>query len=244
MIRTIMRYMAEYMESIPRADCGKEAEDLGEMIRVDAKAEGMTVPVAGWRSDGLADTISASWFGPTLTKANAPWVFAKGEPFRVVATLELLALTIGIIVLIPANKDTSASASIRVSGGTDSQGNDFLLKRYMTTKWPLGAVLIEAAEQCRQKRILFDAHWLPRLQNEEADALANGVFEGFDPARRVPVDMESISFLLLPRLLADGEAFLKAREAEAEKKAAETATVEISSAKRRKKVGLRESDPW
>ena len=114
----------------------------------------------------------------------------------------------------------------------------------MTTKWPLGAVLIEAADQCRLKRIIFDAHWLPRLQNEEADALTHGVFEGFDPARRVPVDMENISFLILPRLLADGEAFMRSRKLAAEKKALETATVENGTAKRRKKGGLRETDPW
>ena len=69
------------------------------------------------------------------------------------------------------------AATLTFSSGTDNQGNSYLLDRMMTTKYPLVVVLMELAHQMRRRRLVLRARWLPRLQNEEADALTKGEFD-------------------------------------------------------------------
>ena len=45
------------------------------------------------------------------------------------------------------------------------------------------------------------ANWVPRLENEEADALTNWDFRHFDPARRLDVDLQKLEFGVLNELL-------------------------------------------
>ena len=131
---------------------------------------------------------------------------------------------------------------------TDNQGNSFLLDKLMTTKYPLGVILIELAWQCARQRISLRADWVPRLQNEEADDLTNGRFEKFSPELRVPVDLSSLEFGVLPKLLQEGEDYfeeLEAKRAEARRAREEGRT--SGSAGRgggRRRATLRERDPW
>ena len=43
--------------------------------------------------------------------------------------------------------------------------------------------------------------WTPREQNTEADALTNGCFELFDPARRVHMEVENLELQVIPGLM-------------------------------------------
>ena len=43
--------------------------------------------------------------------------------------------------------------------------------------------------------------WVPRDQNEEADALTNGDFASFSKELRVDVDVANVRWLILPRML-------------------------------------------
>ena len=89
------------------------------------------------------------------------------------------------------------------------------------------------------------ANWIPRLENEEADALTNWDFRHFDPARRLEVDLLKLEFVVMNELMDAGERYLeevatlkaKSKEAEAKAKA---------SQKKRPRKGptLRERDPW
>ena len=56
---------------------------------------------------------------------------------------------------------------------TDKRSNTYLLDRMMTTKYPLGVVLMELAAQTRLRGKILGGFWLPRLQSEEADALSD-----------------------------------------------------------------------
>ena len=90
-----------------------------------------------------------------------------------------------------------------------------------------------------------EANWLPHLQNEEADALTNSDFRHFSLARRIPVKLEELQFVVLNDLFQTGDAYiteLDALKAPA-KRGRETSTP--APAKRSKKpVPLREKDPW
>ena len=138
-----------------------------------------------------------------------------------------------------------------LSCGTDNQGNSYLLDRMLTTKYPLGVVLMELAHQMRLRRLVLRAKWLPRLQNEEADALTNLDFRHFDPKKRIPVEIDDLKFGVLNELFKEGENYI----AELEKaRARQKALAEKPAAsgkgegrkKRLKRAGdtLRERDPW
>ena len=74
------------------------------------------------------------------------------------------------------------------------------------TKYPMYLVLIELSEQMRLRNMIFSIAWRPRDENEEADALTNEVFTGFDPGLRVPLQWDKLEFLVLPHLTELAEA--------------------------------------
>ena len=64
--------------------------------------------------------------------------------------------------------------------------------------------------QLRARAMALSLSWTPRDQNAEADALADGQVDSFDPAQRVGGRAGDIPWLILPGLLRTGEAFYKA----------------------------------
>jgi hypothetical protein len=209
MIRIIMRYLATEIMQARTTTCTRKSKDLGEVFRLDAKAEGDTVAIGGWKTTGEAKASKASWFALSLTRATAPWAFARGEPFRTIASLELLAALVGLIVLTPElDPGRDSAATVSLSCGTDNKGNTHLLDRMLTTKYPLGIVLMELAHQMRLRRVVLRAHWLPRLENEEADALTNMDFRHFDQSKRIHVELKDLRFGILDHLFEAGEDYI------------------------------------
>ena len=245
MVLIILRFLASELRRGTMSRCATKARDVGEFFRLDAKAEGEEVAIGGWRSRGCSRTRDAPWFAVRLNRRNAPWAFARGEAFRTVASLELLGALVGLMVLCPAFPSADVVGTATLSCGTDNQGNSFLLDKCLTTKYPLGVVLMEVACQAALKGAVLRARWLPRLQNEEADALTNADFSHFDPALRIEVDLETLPFVVMPALFAEGDAYvaelgeLKAAEA---KRIAEGG--ERHPGKRMKRDKLADRDPW
>ena len=88
-----------------------------------------------------------------------------------------------------------------MQGITDNLGNTFALTKLMSSKFPLVVILAELAAQLRSRGMSLNLEWAPRDQNDEADALTNEDFTAFDPARRIEVDVETVEWLVLPRML-------------------------------------------
>ena len=178
-----------------------------------------------------------------LDKKNAPWVYTRGEPFRVIAALELYAVLVAIVTFC-TDKYLGAAAdrigTIRIGGSTDNQSNHYLLQKYLTTKYPLGCILMEVAAQCHARLLQPSVQWIPRMQNVEADALTNEEFDAFSLKNRIPIDVAQLPLLVLPKLLEHGEKFLTQRDALKEERA--------KQAKRQKEkkepLSLRLRDPW
>ena len=105
---------------------------------------------------------------------------------------------------------------------------------------------MELAVQIGLRNATLRANWLPRLQNEEADALTNSDFRHFDSSKRVEVDLDQLNFVILNDLFAEGDAYTAELAAlklqEKERKA--SAAGKLPPAKRRKGEALREKDPW
>ena len=118
------------------------------------------------------------------------------------------------MVLMPLRLgDAGVLGSVSFTCGTDNQGNSYLLDKLMTTKYPLGMVLVEVACQLGLRNAILRANWLPRLQNEEADALTNSDFRHSSVARRIPVKLDELQFVVLNDLFPTGDAYITALEA-------------------------------
>ena len=73
--------------------------------------------------------------------------------------------------------------------------------RLRSSKFLLVVILTELAAQMRERRLELDLQWIPRNQNEEADAITNGKTNLFDPARRVAVEVSGLRFLVLDQMI-------------------------------------------
>ena len=110
------------------------------------------------------------------------------------------------MVLLPESEVRSATSGlVTLTCGTDSQGNSNLLDKLMTTKYPLGVIFMELSCQLGLRRACRHARWIPRLQNEESDALTNGDFQLFDPKLRIPVSLDQLQFRVLNKIFEEGE---------------------------------------
>ena len=151
-----------------------------------------------------------------------------------------------MVLVPPVDPRGETSAVMSLSCGTDNQGNSHLLDRMLTTKYPLGVVLMELAHQMRTRRLVLRAHWLPRLENEEADALTNFDYRHFDPKHRIEVKLEKLEFKVLNELFKEGEDYIAALEKSKAQLKDSKATEPVQVGKKRKKVGdmLRDREPW
>ena len=183
----------------------------GAIFRVDAKAEGMAVAIGGWApvldQHGVIDIKLSKWFSIRLTPEDAPWAFSKGLPARSISALELLASTAALVLLSPAT--LPGKGTVVATGVTDSQVASSVVAKGMSTTYPLCCVAMELAAQQEARGLELGLQWAPREFNAEADALADGRVDGFDPRLRVGTDLASVKWMVLPALLEAGGAFYK-----------------------------------
>ena len=161
-----------------------------------------------------------------------------GDPYRRIAALELLAVTFGVILLLPAQPSHTLHTS-EFSVGTDNQGNEGLLCKWLTTKLPLALVSMELSLQLARRNRTIDLRWRRRDDNAEADALTNEDFTLFDPRLRVPADGVMPSLVCLPSLSAELPAF------RAQQRRHKSAFLDYAlEPMPQRRVPMRESDPW
>ena len=73
--------------------------------------------IGGWECRGGCPPGKARWFAVELTKANYPWMFHRGEPFRVIASLELLATLICILAFDVRGYTEDGTSSVTLGAG-------------------------------------------------------------------------------------------------------------------------------
>ena len=240
MVMWILRWIAEVFESRVRVGFGREVRHLGELYRADAKAEGDNIVIGGWELRGSEGTAGCRWFSLRLTKSEIPWAYTRGDPFRSIAALELLATLVCILVFGPSESHTTG-AQIALTASGDNQSNGFTLDRLSSTKYPLYLVLMELSEQLRLRNVALSVAWRPRDENEEADALTNECFGAFTLERRIHLRWSDLSFLVLPRLATAAEehfVHLHALKTSARRGPPPAPRAGVERAK------LREREPW
>jgi hypothetical protein len=215
-------------------------KDLGVAFRADAKAEGQCVRIGGWECLGGTRPAEARWFAVDLTRTNAPWAFARGEPYRTIASLELFA-TLVCVTTFGGEWPAGSAGEVRLQGLTDNLGNTFAVTKLMSSKFPLVVILAELSAQLRARKMALSVGWTPRDQNEEADALTNGDYAQFRPANRVNVTIEEVKWLVPPRLMAvASDIFSEVQK----RKAAKDHSPQQAPPAKKAKGGLRQRDPW
>ena len=218
-----------------------------DSFRADAKAQGDLVVLGGFktREDGRLDLTP--WFSETLDRKSTPWVYERGEPFRMIASLELLA-TLGCVRAFLPDLRKGATSTLTLPGITDNKSNSQLIARMSTTKFPLMVVLMELVAILLAKGTRLRLAWVPRDQNSEADALTNYDFKDFTESRRIRLDFtEANRGLLFGDLLEAGREMFKDIEVQKTKaKASKRAADELDDKSKPTKVkkALKPLDPW
>ena len=234
----LLEFIKKEVERAPMTAPKPLMSHVKDVFRIDAKAEGDKICVGGWESFS-GDTQQARWFSVRLDKKSAPWAYVKGEPFRAIAALELVATLVAVCVFGPGAAWRECTATAVIAGFTDNAGNTFVVDKMMTTAFPLSIILMELAAQLDALGSVLSLSWVPREQNVPADALTNEEFGGFDPRLRVSVDISKLDFRVLPRLMdAAMQLDSEIRMARAQGKA------EPAKQAKTCKRPLRLSEPW
>eukprot|EP00438_Fugacium_kawagutii_P029840 Skav200966 [mRNA] locus=scaffold448:569541:570587:- [translate_table: standard] len=215
-VSILLQYVMREVQSEPMSRPRQLKEYSKEAFRVDAKAEQDKIVIGGWEVGSDGSTRDCRWFSIHLDRKSAPWAYLKGEPFRNIASLELVAVLTAVILFEVEGSKEGCLQSMSLSASTDNLGNTYVLQHFMSCKYPLSIVVMELAVQLKERSLELNLGWIPRGQNCEADALTNEEFEGFNPDRRINKKFEEIEFLVLDELMA------KAGEMDQELKLART----------------------
>ena len=200
-VRVLLEYVKDQANQEAMTKPLRLRRGCREAFRVDAKAEGEKIVLGGWEIQEGNDQSKARWFSIVLDRKSAPWAYVKGEPFRSIASLELTAVLVAVILFGDQLIDGSCKNRMILSASTDNVSNTYVLKHFMSCKFPLSIVVMELAMQLKKFNLELDLGWVPRGQNTAADALTNDEFEGFDLAKRIKINFEDIEFLVLPKLM-------------------------------------------
>ena len=178
---------------------------LGDWFRTDARVAENRAYIGGWElldSRGRSRTTNTSrWFAAEISPAEAPWIWAKkGDAQRVIAALELLASLLAIM-LFDKDRTRGGATTCAITGSTDNRGNSYIVRRMLSTKWPIMPLLIELSEQLRVREAELHLHWIPREDNQEADDLSNLSFKDFNPGNRVHFTLEELPWIVFHDLI-------------------------------------------
>ena len=249
-VMLIIKWLRKRLRERRSANCSQRTGQHRECFRIDAKAEGREVRVGGWEPNVPADLKpnkqDSRWFSVTLDEVSAPWAYSKGEPYKTIAALELLATTIAVLLFGPEKTlPADGVACACVTGHTDSMVTTHAVVRGLSTSYPLCIVAMELAAQLEARGAELHLMWAPRTHNQEADDLSNAVETGFDPAKRVEVSaLADLPWLVLPEFMEEGRKFFDEIKEAKRIRREEPGTATRKEWKRAKHTRLRNREPW
>lgn len=140
----------------------------------------------------------------------------KGKnPKRVIAALEMLATLVAVKLWI---RKAGGEVEVRAEAFTDNRGNQFILQKGMTTKFPIVLLVIEMSETLRSEDAMASLTWIRREENQLADDLTNNKFDSFSEEKRKKVTEANCKWLVLGELLPKSEALYRELQDLKEKK--------------------------
>ena len=243
-IKILLGFIAQQLKGCSMEIAKRMPENIEEVFRIDAKAEGEKIVVGGWECHGGTPTEKSRWFSVELTRRTAPWAYAKGDPFRSISSLELVAVLTAIMLLAPEAKWRGGRSVAVISATTDNLGNTFVLQKFMSCKYPLTIVVMELACQLRKYQLEMDLAWAPRMQNVPADSLTNMEFEMFREELRITKKFEELDFEVLDLLMEKAGELDQEIKLVKSSKEGKKASWEDEKKGKRKKGEMKWKDPW
>ena len=200
MLRVLCRWLAGRLAEGGRLQTPAPlvGEEAPLSFFTDAKAEAGRAWIGGFLE--LVPGCQGPWFSLEVKEDWAPWAFAKGDPNKVIAALELLATLVAVKLWVPEGSEKKTSR-VAIRGYTDNKSNEALLRKAMTTKFPSTLLLMETAEELSAKNCELQLQWIRRDLNQLADDLTNENFDSFDPQFRIKLEGSSLQWRILDQLL-------------------------------------------
>lgn len=184
------------------ASCWSPEVVAGEAFRTDAKCETGRIVLAGWECG--SELATARWFSFEVLADDAPWLYYRGADVQKMSTAaEMLASYAALHAFGYLQRDRNEKRSKGVAllaAGTDNLANEQLSQKRMTTKLPLGLILLQFYTKVWDNSLWVDLRWRPRDTNTEADRLTNGDFHGFSGANRIRLHYGDLDVRLLELL--------------------------------------------
>ena len=136
-----------------------------------------------------------------FTNETAPWAFKHGSDqlLRFIASLELMATLVCVHLFGDSKRDQTLTLSV----STDNLGNSCIVKKFMTTEFPVCCILMRLADALQKKGQSLSLACLPRDDNDLADAIGKRDFEVFDSTLRIKKDHNE--FTMMQQLIKTGE---------------------------------------
>ena len=76
-----------------------------------------------------------------------------------------------------------------IYAGTDNRANPQALRKGGSVTWPLMGLMMQMSDSLIDIGGKLRLEWRPREENQEADNLTNEIFDGFDPCKRVVIQL-------------------------------------------------------
>ena len=178
----------------------------------DAKCADDLVVLGGW--DAHKPHGEAKWFSLRVTREQAPYLFdAEGRSQWASGSAELLATLVALWIFgYLANSLAPRQIPICLPAVTDNRGNQFLLKKPSTTKWPLMLINMQLSHLLKKSCLRLKLTWRPREENTLADQLTNEVFDSFDLRQRLSVSWNELPLSMLDNLWSTKSDFDQSRK--------------------------------
>lgn len=249
-VMILFQFIRDEVRRNPMRRAKKMEDRPVEGFRIDAEAQKDEIVIGGWETYETEVPAKTRWFSIRLSRRLTPWAYLRGDPFRSIASLELLGVLLAVMIFGPNAKWRGGRRSMRLTGVTDNAGNSHVLRKFGSSKYPLSIVVMELACQLDLLDVELELGWVPRAQNYQADDLTNERFDEFDEANRMHVDFENLPFLVMGRLMQkagelDSELKLHKTSKEAKAGSGEGGQKKEATGKsKRRKSDMRWQDPW
>ena len=183
--------------------CWSPIPSEGASFKTDAKCESGRIVCAGWETTS-GGTRTARWFSFEVLASDAPWLFYKGVEVQKMSTSAELLATYAALHAFNYVQRGHDVRPIRgramVAAGTDNFANEQLSRKRLSTKLPLGIMLLQHCIKCWDNGIWVDLRWRPREENKEADDLTNERFCDFQSSNRVQIRYQDLDTRILSSL--------------------------------------------
>ena len=160
----------------------------------DAFATGQRAGVGGWWavSEDALQQSKVFWFSEMLDSTSLPsWLCAKETLQQDIASFEGVA-QLCLLVGRTAGQVPPPGVTLRFHQLCDNMGTAASLRKKLSMQVPLSYVLQAVGFHCCRLGICLDPQHVAGVRNQWADNLSRNCLEGFDPGRRVRLNVREL----------------------------------------------------